>query len=279
MSLGVYTVRDSGNLRCVAKRLSTAKTAQKSRAMAEVQALQQIKNAVKSHPNVNTIRESFFPEKAPDGTIILECCNGGSLADGIDSMRTKSTGVSDGFALHVMYDIAKGLTMLHYGISDHTDVTSRIKNWNTICHLDIKPPNILLVHERNDRHPRIVIADFGCSVTKSDIVAGRESNIVQENGTPGWFPPEENRKGEEGAIGRYGKPTDIWQMGGVIQALCLLLVQPQMHRIKMPCGDKRGKELNCFVAMCLSPDYKRRPTAVDVCAELRKEMVKRGMPV
>ena len=47
----------------------------------------------------------------------------------------------------------------------------------------------------------------------------------------------------------------------------------------MPVGRKYGPELNCIVAMCMGVDFKKRPTAIDLCRELRAVMARKGIPV
>lgn len=274
MSQGVYHVHDSEKQSLVVKRLSMATPAKTSRTKAEVSVLLRIRDTVKVHENINQIKEIFWSRSNPTADLILEYCDDGSLADGIDFMRAHKTHINEDLVFHLMYGIAKGLAMIHHGIPDHTDHSTKIKGWNTMCHLDIKPANILLTKQQlpgreHMRHPRVVLADFGCSITKDDIQSGRESKIVQEHGTPGWFPPENGNP----EASRYGKPTDIWQCGGVIQAMCLLLFQPDMDRLKLPCGKNYSAALNCLVAACLSPEFQKRPTAVGLCDEVRAVMV------
>lgn len=285
MSQGVFIVHDAEKKRCVAKFLPLADDKKRKRSLAEARALQRIKDTVRRHENINTIRDAFMPETGPQGTLIVEYCNGGSLADGIDELkRQKQGGVMEPLAYHFFYGIAKGLTMLHHGLTAHNNPNSKVPGWKTICHLDIKPANILLAHNQfpGREHmpfPRIVLADFGCSVTSADVLAGRESAVVQEYGTPGWFPPENPGVTPRDMMGRYGKPTDIWQAAGVIQAMCLLLYQPDMSKTLMPVGRKHGPELNCIVGTCMNADFVRRPTAMDLCQELRRVMLIKGIPV
>lgn len=282
MSAGVYVVEDAAKKVWVAKRLSLANKSRRERASAEMQALKQVMEATqKGHENINILCTAFLPGSGPQGTLILEYCNVGSLAAGIDHFKSRGGSLDEDRAFHLMYGIAKGLTMIHHGITDHRDKTSQIEGWKTICHLDLKPANILLTNQQlsgkeHNRLPRVILADFGCSVTCDDITNKRETRIVQEFGTPGWYPPEEPRFVPQDMMGRYGKPTDVWQMGGVIQAVCLLLFQPDMARMERPLGRKYGAELNCLVASCLNADYIRRPTALDLCSEVRKVMVRKG---
>lgn len=280
MSHGVYRVEHPEKGQLVVKRLSMTSVEKAKRAVVEVSALERVQAAVKRHENINNVVTIFWSNQDPLADLVLEYCDNGSLADGIDYMRKDGSRIAEDFAFHLFYGIAKGLAMLHHGIPDHTDHSTKVKPWETTCLLDIKPANVLLSLQQfpgrgHMRHPRVVLADFGCSITRDDIQSGRESKTVQEHGTPGWFPPENGHP----EVGRYGKPTDIWQCGGVIQAMCLLLFQPDMNRLSLPCAKRYGAELNCLVAACLSERFEKRPTAVSLCDEIRKVMISKGFQV
>ena len=86
----------------------------------------------------------------------------------------------------VIKDIASGLFTLHEG---------------SICHLDIKSPNVLLTSERRGK-----IADFGLG----KMLNGVPANTLSQIGTPPWTCPELLLKG------RYSVKSDVWSLSTII---------------------------------------------------------------
>ena len=130
MSQGVYVVSAKEEKVFVAKRLSTASESKRARAKAEMQALQQVKSSLRRpHDNVNSLREAFLPENAPQGVLILDYCEAGSLAAGVDALKARNGAIGEDLAFHLLYGIAKGLAMIHHGVPDHTKMQNRVEKW------------------------------------------------------------------------------------------------------------------------------------------------------
>ena len=101
------------------------------------------------------------------------------------------TCASQTFELHcrgkqVIKDIASGLVTLHD---------------QSICHLDLKSPNVLLTSERRGK-----IADFGLGKMLNGVPASTLSQI----GTPPWTCPELLLRG------RYSVKSDIWSLSTIL---------------------------------------------------------------
>jgi serine/threonine protein kinase len=72
-----------------------------------------------------------------------------------------------------------------------------------ICHLDIKPENLLLTSTKEDA--KVKIADFGLAITMQD-----NERCEACVGTPAYWAPEMVRREP------FGRPVDIWALGCVL---------------------------------------------------------------
>lgn len=222
---------------------------EKIRAIAEVNALRMVKG-----DNLNYMKDRYWSSSSL--TIILEYCSAGSLEDRITG-STHAT--SEAFCWHTLMGLAKALTFLHYGTRDALR-EGPVKDWNALWHLDIKPCNVFLsTSGQRGPYPRIVLGDFGCAVSASDILEGREDPQRQPAITRGWEPEEYGRY--------YGSRTDIFMMSGVVHCLARMQpVKPDRHRLqsRSPCGSSYSPQLNETVARGAKRDWKQRHSAADV---------------
>lgn len=194
--------------------------------------------------------------------IILEFCNGGDLGQSITRMFTRKDSYHESFVWHVMVSCITAIDFLHRGPTDAAGPED--PNWNTICHLDIKPHNIFLEHV-GEQYPRVVLGDFDWAASDLAVTDGQVTNVRaaislgQNMGTSGWRPPEALAKGQ------WGTKTDVWQVGGVVQAMCLLRFGPLPEALGngRPCGEKYSPELNFIVTDLMEPDPSCRSNAVD----------------
>jgi serine/threonine protein kinase len=147
----------------------------------------------------------------------------------------------------------------------------RQHNWDDIAHLDLKPCNIFLSSSGGKYgYPRVVLADFGCAIKRSDVHRGREHPFIQECGTSNWYPPENIG---ETIIPYYGPTTDVWQLGATIHTFCLLVREPERTILASgaPCGFGYSKELNHAVIHLTLPDAYSRPGQLDIVATAEQE--------
>ena len=172
--------------------------------------------------------------------------------------------------------MSSALSMTHNGIKNPLKKHMQMKPWDTIVHMDIKPGNVFVKHGRglgleDDEYPTIVLGDFGCAVRATDVARRKELLDGQPFGTPGFFPPEAS--GTSKHAGRWGRPTDIWQVGALLVCMCRLVDVPTLDMLVSPnpCGDMFGPELNKMVKTLLREDPAKRPMAVDV-VEIMREM-------
>lgn len=253
--------------------------AQRTRVQAEVDALMQV--AKHGSPrSINMIMEHFWDRKSALTSIILEHCDRGTVGDLIMHQSRLVQQFNEPFVWHILAGLMKAIYFCHTGIDADKPQKPEPVDWNTLCHLDIKPSNVFLSsQEAKTPFPRVVLGDFGCVTTWKDIEAGSTRRDLQMQGTPGWFPPECSASSFGGWEGKYGTPTDIWQAGGVVQAMCRLVDMPDMTAVdrQRACGRLYSKELNDVVTACLQRDPTRRPRASDVIQEVKKRMVARGL--
>lgn len=184
----------------------------------------------------------------------------------------------EGFLWHTILHVCRALALCHYGLPDPLKKELQPRVWSAICHLDIKLENIFVDFKRgrgmeDDEYPTLVLGDFGCSITSDDIAQNRFSRVGQPFGTKGWFPPE--YYAEEGTTTyakRYGKSTDVWQLGAVISCMARLITKPDYGKlgIAKPCGAAYSDELNRMVGFMLREDLNLRPTVVDIVGEMKK---------
>ncbi|KAF2168403.1 hypothetical protein M409DRAFT_21154 [Zasmidium cellare ATCC 36951] len=249
-SISLIRSKDDGRL-YIEKQVRTDGIYRK-RTEAEVQTLK----AVRGHPNLNKLVE--YEVKA-NGicSIILEYCDGGALDARIAEIESHGHHFSEAGVWHVLLSVAKALPFMHTGVKD-VERDQPDPDWDTIAHLDLKPQNIFLSSDRMENgQRRIVLADFGCAVTFSDIQNGGERERGQPCGTPGWYPPEGiAKKG-------YGTKTDIWMLGGTIQAICLLIKAPHRPALASPkpCGNRYSSALQSMVRDLTDDRLDKRPSA------------------
>jgi serine/threonine protein kinase len=162
------------------------------------------------------------------------------------------------------------LCFLHYGIPDAKggDVRPIKKDWDRMCHLDLKPCNIFLMSSYG-KHPRVVLGDFGCAVTARDILQGEESPFEQGCGTPEWYPPE-GRKPPP--LGSYGPKTDMWQLGASLHVMGLLIGRPERDTLasRTPLGRHYGRTANSIVHELTRDNASKRYSAATLVKTLRK---------
>ena len=291
MNEGIRVLKDAQGIIVVEKKLKMCSPEKRERAEFEKKALNQIVKAGGS-PNVNRIYEAFWIPGSATSSLILEYCNRGNLEDRLQTYRDSRVLIPEKDCLKTLYDLASALCMCHYGIKDPMDPSDKVKDWNTICHLDIKPQNIFLDYQgpshlvnSPDTWPRVVLGDFGCSVTRDDIMSRKVDHKKQPYGTSGWYPPESdaNDKGHLSENGQnvknaYGKFSDIWQMGAVIQVMCLRAITPTMHWVDKKCGagHRYSPDMNEAVNKCMVRNIDLRPTALDVATAIKGLMDSRG---
>ncbi|KAK5136793.1 hypothetical protein LTR08_002089 [Meristemomyces frigidus] len=274
MSDGVNLIRNAarGTL-YVEKRIKVVRESRRQRALAEIAVLTQVRDAGGSYAT-NTLVESFWDRASSYCHIILEYCNQGALDGTIDRYVEARHQVPEDFCWHVLTGLTKALCFIHSGLDLELANAKPRPGWNTICHLDIKPGNIFLTSTgQTGGYPRVVLGDFGCAVTWNDIRSGKESREILYQGTEEWMPPE-LEPNDHGIVGKYGMPTDVWQMGGVIQVVCRLMDVPDQESVgrNRPCGRAYSKDLNNMVCSVMHKEYAKRPRAIDMVGELKRLM-------
>lgn len=235
------------------------------RARAEINALLKI-DAHGRHDNLNAIIESEISEARQQCFIILEYCEMGSVQDSITAFERQRGHPRESAAWNIMAGVSNGLAFLHHGFMNGRQVSG---NWDPICHLDIKPCNIF-VSSRGGKHGhgRIVLADFGCAITQSDVQRQIEDPFVQQCGTPAWYPPE-GRVGGRVMGAHYGPKTDIWQLGATVHVFCKLLHEPDRRYLALPrpCSGRYSDRLNRVVAQLCHSQSTCRPNAPRIARE------------
>ena len=183
--------------------------------------------------------------------------------DRIEQCRRQGRTFSENFIWHVMLSISKALMFLHFGKRRPRE---HVSHWDPICHMNLHPKNIFLSNEgRSNAHPRVVLGDFGRSVFKSDIRAGRDRGHVLAHS--GWSAPECMARGYAGVR----RISDVRQLAGVCQALGRF-VSIQDHRIgsHSPLGPQYSTRLNRVVGRMSAHHPRSRPSSRDIVVDLER---------
>jgi len=273
MSNGIRVLKSaSTGLKVIEKRLMATNDHQFERAKAEIAVLKQIKAAGGS-PNVNVIYDEYWEEGSQTSVLTLEYCDSQTLGEMIEKYRKQGIRFDEDFLWHIIEGMLTALAFCHNGVRNPGANQYKFANWNTICHLDIKPGNVFLTtrqipgYETYKPYGRIVLGDFGCSVTLDDIKAGRQVMGTMPGATQGWTPPEIKYSQDAGGYrGTYGKGTDIWQMGGMVQVMARVIAEPNQSHVQLgrPCGAFYSSQLNHVIAAAMEPDHHKRPSALDL---------------
>jgi len=217
----VLASKDHGKV--LEKRLKMYVVEQRERAASERNALVQLAQAG-GHANIVRIYESVWEPGYYHCSLVMEYCRIGTLSEFVETYTPTSKVIEEKYCWQVLFQLASALAMCHEGIRDVHRPSNKIANWNPIYHLDIKLGNIFLDADQEPhiilKHglPRVVLGDFGCSVTQADFDTGRFDVDKMELGTPYCLPPEKwDWQMDEHVEGPSGAFTDVWQMGAVIQ--------------------------------------------------------------
>ncbi|KAK0327536.1 hypothetical protein LTR54_001870 [Friedmanniomyces endolithicus] len=277
---GVNLVRrQSDGVLYIEKLVPVSTPIQQARAIAEIDALTQLTLA--GAPSyINRMLECFLEPGTAFGSIILEYCEAGTVYNLIQRKTLERQQPKEALIWHTLAGLSKALHFCHTGIDVDRFDQPPPQDWNTLCHLDLKPVNVFFTRDGGKNGiPRLVLGDFGCATTWQDIQDGTAKRTLQLRGTPGWFPPECHASSEGGWDGDYGIPTDIWQMGAVAQAICRLIMVPDMSFVmaERACGRQYSRELNEVVTICMNPDPLKRPSAAKVAGEVKRQMEARGL--
>jgi len=174
----------------------------------------------------------------------MEYCGAGSVAD---LMRITDKMLNEEQIAVVTKDALKGLVYLHGMMK---------------IHRDIKAGNILLNNKGEGK-----LADFGVSGQLSDTMAKRQTVI----GTPFWMAPEVIQE-----VG-YDVKADVWSLGitciemaegkppySNIHPMRAIFMIPSRPPPKLTEPEKWSKELNDFIALCLTKNPEQRPSATEL---------------
>jgi serine/threonine-protein kinase len=129
------------------------------------------------HPNITKLVD--FVEDRGQFYLVMEYVEGMPLDE---YQRTRTGPMAEEVAIPIFLQILNTVDYLH---------------GKNLLHLDIKPNNIMVLHDR-----RIKILDMGFSAKIND-----KDNNLKACGTPAFMPPEQF---EHGALGTY---TDIFALG------------------------------------------------------------------
>ena len=206
--------------------------------------------ATVSHPNVVAIHDVAHgdPATAAEPFIVMDLCEGGSLADRLAASETGS--LSPDELVPVLVDVAAGLDALHA---------------RGIVHRDLKPSNILLSDGRAQ------IADLGIAATgPSELTAvgttiGTLAYLAPEQlaGEPGSTASDVHALGVIAFLGLTGRPPRSGGSVADVVAASILPVDP-VSALEPSLGSAFDEP----IARALARNPSQRPTAAKLGATL-----------
>ncbi|KAH8386701.1 hypothetical protein KR093_002056 [Drosophila rubida] len=159
--------------------------------VSEIRVLRQLQ-----HPNIVQYYHHLINREAKSIYIVMECCDGGDLAQLIQRARSQRQRFEECYIWRVLFQLCRALQVCHNQIPS-----------GTILHRDIKPANIFL-----DAAGNVKLGDFGLArVLRRD-----QSFAASFVGTPHYMSPE-LVKGRQ-----YDRKSDVWAVGCLIYELCAL---------------------------------------------------------
>ncbi|EME49374.1 hypothetical protein DOTSEDRAFT_19831 [Dothistroma septosporum NZE10] len=265
----------------VQKRLNMTTAASRGRATSERNALWQIMARANASAHVVQRVEAFYDGHDALSYLFLAYCDNGNIEDFIHRYHVAHKSLPEDFAWHVLASLASALCTCHYGINHVAVMDSAPSNWRMLCHLEAKPSNVwLTTQQKVGFFPRVVLIGFDFVSTKDDIATRKAHDSVARFGNWQWMPPEGRlRRDDFGQKDlQLGSATDVWQVGGVIQAMCRLDTVPRMEEVDADqpvCGKDFSSALNNLVACCMQRDWRHRPSAMGLAKEVQREMYRR----
>ena len=206
-----------------------------------------------SHPNVITTHGVCLTDSGL--VIILELCEGGSVADLLFGPHANPDDVSDGELARIAVESARGLAYLHSQL---------------VHHRDIKPDNVLLTRTRQAK-----IADFGLSSR-----FGYEVSV--EAGTLRYLAPE-------AMFEAYTNAADVYSFGMLMYAVLhravpfasmngqavvfTVAIQRKQPPIELPLG---LEAYGACIRACWDLDPLQRPRMADVLPQLEQLLLAHG---
>jgi hypothetical protein len=206
---GVHMVSNHNQTVCIMKVLPSA-AMYPGYAEREINILDRLRN----HPNIVQIQDYHLPSGrhvAP--WMVTDLCNAGTLDQCMDENIAFNVSPPELFIWHVYESLVEAVRYCHHGPKGKS-----LLKWDPISHRDIIPGNILLTYEEtngdddDEIYPTVKLADFGCAMTESEVVAKdlRPNDMPEED--PSAIPPEGPMATEA---------SDIYQVGRIILELLL----------------------------------------------------------
>ncbi|XP_072681407.1 myosin-IIIa isoform X2 [Canis lupus baileyi] len=221
----------------------------------EIEAEYNILKTLSDHPNVVRFYGMYFKKDKTNGDklwLVLELCNGGSVADLVKGLLKKGKRMSEPIIAYILHEALLGLQHLHN---------------NKTIHRDVKGNNILLTTEGG-----VKLVDFGVSAQLTSTRYRRNTSV----GTPFWMAPEVIAC-EQQLDTTYDARCDTWSLGitaielgdgdpplADLHPMRALFKIPRNPPPKLRQPEIWSAEFNDFISKCLTKDYEKRPTVSDL---------------
>ena len=195
------------------------------------------------HPHIIPVIDVF--QENNTSYYVMEYAEGASLKQQVDEKGP----LSEARAVNYILQVADALRYLH---GQH------------ICHLDIKPANILTT-----AHGEAILADFG--LAKQYDEEGGETSTTPVGKSKGYAPPEQYRTG---GVQSFSPETDVYALGATLYKMLTGSTPPPAADILnngFPADALSVRGVNAKIVACItramSPVRKARYQSVDAFLE------------
>jgi len=214
-------------------------------------------------PNICTYREHELNLQTGIGALVMDVYAYGDLWALLEKHVSQRKPFHEGFIWHVFRSLARALRHMQRG-----DPPALHNNYDWILHRDIYPRNIFLglpvSHEPS--WPKVVLGDFGSSISSVDQWQNIELRQQQDFSPPPFEPPNNKR-------------SDVFQVGLVVVALFRLTTMPSLYSQSFqssPAGATYTPMLNDILGRCLELLPANRVSAMELHQVLNTRFIGGG---
>ncbi|PVH98709.1 kinase-like protein [Periconia macrospinosa] len=264
---GIFLVRDQANNRLLIEKRFKLFDIWNGFAQREIDILFQLRG----HRNITSIEGYYLHDGTPDdtkGSVWLEYCDQGTLEDSINQHDDEDRKIPEPCIWYVFLQLAEAVRYCQMG-----PFNAPCPQWDTIFHLDLNPSNVLLegeVEHRFGKFPRVLLADFGCSMRLSTQM--ENARLLEENpeaDVPLPFTCDwQNAEYSPPETPSFNLRSDIYQIGLVIYCMIVTdsAISPNTDLVQglWSEGDVYTAPLLRLVNACLENEPARRPDIIQL---------------
>ncbi|KAF1846049.1 kinase-like protein [Cucurbitaria berberidis CBS 394.84] len=207
--------------------------------------------------NINAFVDYYLKPATREAAVFSRFCDCGNLWYLIKRYKHDNRSFPESFVWHVFISLVNAIAHMHHGGGGNT-------NWNWVIHRDLWPANVFLGKLDPDVYPRVVLGDFGSSITRDET---RNRHQIELRNQDNFAPLPHDQFHVDGR-------NDVFQIGLIIVAMCKLTQHPKEHDstfTKSPAGSTYSLRLNELLSMCLTVNMLNRINTMSLKRLLDRE--------